>query len=86
MNFVYKKASLADLEKIWDKNIKAHKGDKRWIKWKNEMIENNRDSKAATFVIICDGEPIGEGTLLLSPKCRAIRNQKSFVTEKKLLI
>ncbi len=29
MNFVYRKASLTDLEKIWDKNIKAHKGDKR---------------------------------------------------------
>ena len=35
MNFLYRKANLADLEKIWDKNIKAHKGDKRWIKWKN---------------------------------------------------
>lgn len=82
MNFVYRKASLTDLEKIWDKNIKAHKGDKRWIKWKNEMIENNRNSKAATFVIICDYEPIGEGTLLLSPKCRAIRNRKKLCNGK----
>lgn len=78
MNFVYRKASLADLEEIWNKNIKEHKGDKRWIKWKNEMIKNNRDSKAVTFVINCDDEPIGEGTLLLSPKCEAIRNRKKL--------
>lgn len=42
------------------------------------MIENNRDSKVAIFVIICDGEPIGEGTLLFSPKCSAIRNRKKI--------
>lgn len=78
MNFVYRKVSLADLEKIWDKNIKEHKGDKRWIKWKSEMIENNRDSKAATFVVFCNDEPIGEGTVLLSPKCKAIRNRKKL--------
>lgn len=78
MNFVYRKASLADLEKIWDKNIREQKGDKRWIKWKKEMIENNRDLKAATFVINCDDEHVGEGTLLLSPKCRAIRNRKKL--------
>lgn len=78
MNFVYRKANLIDLEKIWDKNIREHKGDKRWIKWRNEMIENNRDSKSVTFVINCDDEPIGEGTLLFSPKCSAIRNRKKL--------
>lgn len=78
MNFVYRKANLIDLEKIWDKNIREHKGDKRWIKWRNEMIENNRHSKSVTFVINCDDEPIGEGTLLFSPKCSAIRNRKKL--------
>lgn len=78
MNFIYRKADFTDLEKIWDKNIRKHEGDKRWLKWKNEMIENNRDLKAATFVIICDGEPVGEGTVLFSPKCKAIRNRKKL--------
>lgn len=84
MNFVYKKANLTDLEKIWDKNIREHKGDKRWIKWKNEMIENNRNSKSVTFVINCDDEPIGEGTLLFSPKCKAIRNRKKLCDGKEI--
>lgn len=78
MNFIYRKADFTDLEKIWDKNIRKHEGDKRWLKWKNEMIENNRDLKAATFVIICDGEPVGEGTVLFSPKCKAILNRKKL--------
>lgn len=82
MDCVYRKANLADLEKLWDINIKQHGGDSRWIKWKNEMIKNNADSKAATFVIICDDEPIGEGTLLLSPKCKAIRNRKKLCNGK----
>lgn len=76
MNFVYRKADLTDLEKIWDKNIRDHKGDRRWIRWKEEMLKDNSYSKAATFVIICDGEPVGEGTVLFSPKCKAIRNRK----------
>ena len=76
MNYIYKKANFVDLEKIWDKNIEQHNGDKRWIKWKKEMLADNADSKAATFVVICDNEFIGEGTLLISPKCKAIRNRK----------
>lgn len=78
MNYVYKKSDLTDLEKIWDKNINEHKYDKRWIKWKKEMIKNNAESKAATFVISCDNELIGEGTVLFSPKCKAVRNRKKL--------
>lgn len=78
MKYVYKKADSMTLEKIWDKNIKEHEGDKRWLKWKNEMIENNANGKALTFVILCDNEPIGEGTLLLFPQCKAIRHRKKL--------
>ncbi len=76
MEYVYKKADSVTLEKIWDKNIKGHEGDNCWLKWKNEMIKYNADGKAVTFVILCDNEPIGEGTLLLSPQCKAVRHRK----------
>lgn len=84
MNYIYKKANFVDLEKIWDKNIEQHNGDKRWIKWKKEMFDDNADLKAATFVIICDDEPIGEGTVLLSPKCKAIRKRKKLCNGKEI--
>ena len=68
----YIKANPEDLERIWDWNIADNPGDARWVAWKREAIENNRSGNSATFVIVYDGEPIGEGTLLFSPTCKAI--------------
>lgn len=75
MNFEYRRASIYDLERIWEKNIRDNPGDNRWTGWKNEFIENNQKKLARTFIVLCDGHPIGEGTLLLSPKCSAIRGR-----------
>lgn len=76
MNFEYRRASICDLERIWDKSIKNNHGDKRYIKWKNEFIKNNHCGLAQTFIIFCDNEPVGEGSLLFSPECSAVRGRK----------
>ena len=69
----YRIASLEDLETIWDTvNIADHPGDDRWVKWKKLLIEDNLAGKCRTFVIVIDGKPVGEGTLLLSPDCFAL--------------
>ena len=69
----YRIATLADLEDIWDNvNIADHPGDGRWVKWKKQLIEDNLSGKCRTFVIVIDGRPLGEGTLLLSPECFAV--------------
>ena len=34
MEYFYKKASSEELERIWEKNIAANRGDKRWKIWK----------------------------------------------------
>ena len=39
---------------------------------------NNRSGAAATFVAVVDGIPVGEGTLLFSPECKAIRGRLSL--------
>lgn len=67
--FVYKKASLDELEWIWDKNIAANIGDNRWVAWKPDVIERNKNGTQCTFVALCADEPIGEVSLLLSPEC-----------------
>lgn len=72
MIYTYRKASISELERLWEKNIADNPGDNRWLVWKNEAIENNKANKSATFVIFCDNEPIGEGSLLFSPNCNAI--------------
>ena len=76
--FLYKKAGFTDLERIWDQNIAANPGDDRYIRWKKQFLEDNSSGAAATFVILHDGEPVGEGTLLLCPGCRAIRGRTAL--------
>ena len=80
--FEYRKATLKDLETIWDFNIAKNPGDERWVRWKEEYVSQHRDGLAVTFVVICDGEPIGEGTLLISPECGAEKGRLELVDGK----
>ena len=84
MDFVYRQANLGDLERIWEINILDNPDDKRWIDWKNEAIDNNKKNISRTFVILCDGVPIGEGTLLFSPKCRAVAGRTQLADNLKV--
>ena len=78
----YRIASLEDLETIWDTvNIADHPGDERWVKWKKLLIEDNLAGKCRTFVIVIDGKPVGEGTLLLSPDCKAAAGKPLLCNE-----
>ena len=71
----YRKATPEDLEIIWDYQIEQNPGDPNWIRWKKQFIDDNNSGAAATFVAVVDGVPVGEGTLLFSPDCRAIRGR-----------
>lgn len=70
-----RKATQNDLEVLWDKNITDHRSDPRWIAWKEEYIRYNQSGMGATFVVIQNGRPVGEGTLIFSPQCNAIRGR-----------
>ena len=65
-SYKYKKATLAELDARWNKNIADNIGDERWIAWKETSIENHKTNKAVTFVVLFDEEPVGEGTLIFS--------------------
>ena len=75
MPAAYRKATPEDLERIWAWNIADNPGDERWVRWKEEYIAYNERGDAVTFVVVCDGEPVGEGTLLFSPACGAIEGR-----------
>lgn len=68
----YRKATLEDLEALWTRNIADNPGDVRWERWKNEYIAYHVEGKSSTFAVVIDGIPVGEGTLLFSPECRAV--------------
>ena len=71
----YRKATAEDLEIIWDYQIETNPGEEAWSRWKKQFIDDNISGAAATFVAVVDGIPVGEGTLLFSPDCRAIRGR-----------
>jgi len=60
---LYRKATLEDLEKIWNRHIAENPDDLRYLRWKQEFITRNQTNQVATFVIVADGSPIGEVTL-----------------------
>ncbi len=78
----YKLANKDDLEMIWKMNVDTHPGESRWVRWKEEYIDYNQNGMAKTFVVIIDGIPVGEGTLIISSDCSAI-NGKTFLADGK---
>ena len=63
---IYRKASIEDLNRIWDKDIQDNQGDGRYIAWKNDFIKANIENNIATFVAI-DKEPVGQISLVFNP-------------------
>ena len=80
--FEYRIATIEDLEKIWDMNIKDNPNDERWVNWKEKYIRYNKEKKAVTFVIVYETIPIGEGTLLLSSECDAVKGMTCLANGK----
>ena len=73
--FVYRKATMEDLNKIWDKDIKDNPDEEVWIKWKKQYIDCNLNGECATFVVLENDEPIGQISVLFSPNCSAVKNR-----------
>lgn len=73
--FIYRKATIDDLNKIWNKDINKNAGDERWTRWKQQYINYNQEEKASTFVVLNDDEPIGQITVLFSTKCSAVKDK-----------
>ena len=68
-------ASREGLERIWEKNIARSPDDPRWVRWRAETLGNFDAGRTAPFLVYRDDEPVGEGTLLFSPECSAIRGR-----------
>lgn len=77
-----RKATREDLERLWDRSIADNPGEECYLRWKRQFITDNESGAAATFAVIWDGEPIGEGTLLFSPDCAAIRGRRELADGK----
>ena len=78
----YRIATRQELEYLWDLNIAENPGDSNWVRWKKEYISINKTGKGYTFTVVIEGKPVGEGTLLFSPKCSAISGRVNLADGK----
>ena len=78
----YRKATLEDLEKIWNKNIEQNPNDDRWVKWKDRYIQDNINGKCVTFVVVNKDEPVGEITILFSSQCESVKEDLLLCNDK----
>ena len=59
----YRKATIDDLERVWAYNMAMNPDEPRMQRWKESYVKRNLECRAATYVVIIDGEPVGEVTL-----------------------
>ena len=81
IDFKYQEATMQNLETRWDINIANNPNDERWVAWKTQFIEDNKNNKCKTFVVLHGDEPIGEGTLIFSHQyveINALRIEKRY--------
>ncbi len=72
MEYNVTKATSELLERVWARDIARNPGDSRWLRWREQYLAYNASGMAVTYAVTADGEPVGQGTLLLSPDCSAI--------------
>ena len=59
----YRKATLEDLEILWNREIAENPGDPRYLRWKERFISCNRTGRAATFLVLSGERAVGQVTL-----------------------
>lgn len=60
----YRMATLEDLIYVWDKDINKHPDEKeKWIRWKEEFINNYKNDIIKTFVAEISGDIIAQITV-----------------------
>ena len=71
-NWEYRAATPDEFHRLWEKSIARNPGDDRWPAWRDGNLARNLSGDMQTFAAVCDGEPVGEGTLIYSPECSQI--------------
>ncbi len=79
-DFVCKVATLDEIKKKFDYEIKKHPNDSAWVEWKTEAVKFFKEKKRITYIGILDGEIITEACVALSKD--ACQNSDGLVDEK----
>lgn len=82
MQYEYRIATPDDLESLWNRSIAENPDEPAYLRWKGEFIGYNQKQQGITFAVIADGEPVGEGTLMISPECKPVRHHPELADGK----
>ena len=74
--FQYRTVTEKELRRLWNRSILEHPFDRRYRAWKRVFLQLNRDGMGATFAVLHNGTPVGEGTQLFSPQADAVRGRE----------
>ena len=74
--FQYRRTTEKELCRLWNRSILEHPFDRRYRAWKRVFLQLNRNGAGATFAVLHNGKPVGEGTLLFSPQADAVRGRE----------
>ena len=85
VRFEYGPAEMENLARIWDKNIGRNPEEPQWRVWKEEYLSNHAAGRSRTFLVLADGDPVGEGTVLISPGCSAIAGRTCLADGKSIV-
>ena len=59
----YKKATLEELEALWDRDIAENPGDAHYLRWKRSFLHRNLTGRSATFLVLDGTSAIAQVTL-----------------------
>lgn len=71
----YRKATMEDLRRSWDREIQENPGDGRYLRWKEQFMALNASGGAVTFMVLDNDTPVGQGTVLFDPNARAVQGR-----------
>ncbi|MBR6322817.1 MAG: N-acetyltransferase, partial [Lachnospiraceae bacterium] len=74
----WRACTLSDLARVWDMNISDHPGSEEWARYRVQAFYHEEKKIAKTYIALRNGKPVGEGTLLFSPDCRAVRGREGL--------
>ena len=66
-HYTCKIASLKEMNRKWDDEIRQHPGNDNWIVWKQEAIRNYQAGKSIPYYGVLDGTIICEATAVTDP-------------------